>query len=193
MINRWLGPLLLTWCNFNLENWFHYKIGFVAESGGNQYWPMFFITYHIDECIVVSVFCLWRVLILTHWGRVTHICVSKLTIIGSDNGLSPGRCQAINWTNAGILLIGPLGASFSESLVGIDTFSFKKMPLKTSSEKWLPFCLGLNVLNNQKFVCIHHSHITSFLNQFFYMIIIVTWRHNNYQFVYPSVLHTNVF
>ena len=43
---------------------------------------------------------------LTHWGRVTHICVSKLTIIGSDNGLSPGRRQAIIWTNAGILLIG---------------------------------------------------------------------------------------
>ena len=45
--------------------------------------------------------------ILTHWGRVTHICVVKLTIIGSDNGLSPGRRQAIILTNAGILLIGP--------------------------------------------------------------------------------------
>ena len=44
---------------------------------------------------------------LTHWGRVTHICVSKLRIIGSDNGLSPGRRQAIIWTNAGILLIWP--------------------------------------------------------------------------------------
>ena len=32
---------------------------------------------------------------LTHWGRVTHICVSKLTTIGSDNGLSPGWSQAI--------------------------------------------------------------------------------------------------
>ena len=31
---------------------------------------------------------------LTHWGRVTHICVGKQTIIGSDNGLSPGRRQA---------------------------------------------------------------------------------------------------
>ena len=40
---------------------------------------------------------------LTHWGRVTHICISKLTIIGSDNGSSPGRRQAIIWTNAGIL------------------------------------------------------------------------------------------
>ena len=46
---------------------------------------------------------------LTHWGRVTHICVSKQTIIGSDNGLSPGRRQAIIWTNAGILLIRTLG------------------------------------------------------------------------------------
>ena len=31
---------------------------------------------------------------LTHWGRVTHICVSKPTIIGSDNGLSPGRSSS---------------------------------------------------------------------------------------------------
>ena len=45
---------------------------------------------------------------LTHWGRVTHTYVAKLTIIGSDNGLSPERRQAIIWTSAGILLIGPL-------------------------------------------------------------------------------------
>ena len=56
---------------------------------------------------------------LTHWGWVTHICVNKLTIIGSDNGLSPGRRQAIIWTNAGILLIGPLGTNFSEILIEI--------------------------------------------------------------------------
>ena len=87
---------------------------------------------------------------LTHWGRVTHICVSKLTIIGPDNGLSPGRRQAIIWTNAGILLIGPLGTNFSENLIGIQTFSFKKMPLKMSSAKWRPFCLGLNVLTKDQ-------------------------------------------
>ena len=40
----------------------------------------------------------------THWGRATHICVSKLTIIGSEDGLSPGRRKAIIWINAGILL-----------------------------------------------------------------------------------------
>ena len=42
---------------------------------------------------------------LTHWGRVTHICVGKLTIIGSDNGLAPGRRQAIIWTNARIYIM----------------------------------------------------------------------------------------
>ena len=80
---------------------------------------------------------------LTHWGQVTHICASKLAIIGSDNGLPPGRRQAIVWTNAGILLIGPLGANFSEILIAISIFSFKKMDFKMSSGKWRPFCLGL--------------------------------------------------
>ena len=85
---------------------------------------------------------------LTHWGRVTHICVSKLTIIGSDNGLSPHRRQAIIWTNAGILLIGPLGTNFSEISIEILTLSFKKLCLKVSSAKRRPFCLGLNVLTS---------------------------------------------
>ena len=88
----------------------------------------------------------YSVSLLTHWGRVMHICVSKLTIVGSDNGLSPGRRLAIIWTNDGILLIGLLGADFSEILIEILTFSFKKMRFKLSSAKWRPFCLGLNGL-----------------------------------------------
>ena len=83
---------------------------------------------------------------LTHWGRATHICVGELTSIGSDNGLSPGRRQAIIWTNAGILLIGPLGTNSNEIFIEIHIFSFKKIHLKMSSGKWRPFCLGLNVL-----------------------------------------------
>ena len=84
--------------------------------------------------------------LLTHWGRVTHICVGSLTIIGSENGLSPDWRQAIIWTNAVILLIGTLGTNFSEILSKIYTFSFKKMHLKTLSAKLRPFSLGLNVL-----------------------------------------------
>ena len=63
---------------------------------------------------------------LTHWGRVTHTCVSDPTSIGSDNDLSPGRRQAIIWTNAGILLIRPLGRNFSENSIEFLTFSFTK-------------------------------------------------------------------
>ena len=76
-------------------------------------------------------YCNWET--LTHWGRVTHICVSTLTTIGSHNGLSPGRRQAIIWTNAGILFIGPSETNFSEIVIGV--FSFKKMYLKMSSAK----------------------------------------------------------
>ena len=94
---------------------------------------------------------------LTHWGRVTHICVSKLTIIVSDNGLSPNRRQAIIWTNAGILLIGPLGINFSEISIEIYIFSSKKMHLKMSSGNWQPSCLGLNVLTTINKV--NQSHV----------------------------------
>ena len=91
---------------------------------------------HIHECVSR----------LTHWGRVSHTWVSNWTIMGSDNGLSPGRRQAVIWTNAGILFMEPLGINFIEILLGIPIFSFKKMRLKMSPAKWGPFCLGLNVL-----------------------------------------------
>ena len=74
---------------------------------------------------------------------MTPIRASKQTIVGSDNGLSPGRRQAIIWTKAEILLIGPLGTNCSEILIEIYTFSFKKMHLEMSSGKWRLFCLGL--------------------------------------------------
>ena len=72
---------------------------------------------------------------VNHCGRVTHKCVSKLTIIVLDNGLSPGRRQAIIWTNAGILSIRTLGVNFSAILNESHTYSFKKMNLKVPSAK----------------------------------------------------------
>ena len=45
---------------------------------------------------------------------MTHICVGNLSIIASDNGLSPGLRQAINWTNA-----GPLKTNLSEIFIEI--------------------------------------------------------------------------
>ena len=82
------------------------------------------------------------------WSQLMHICVSKIIIVGSDNGLSPGRCQDIMWTNAGILLIGPLGINFSEILIEINTFLFKRMHLKMSSAKWRLLHLSLKDLNH---------------------------------------------
>ena len=80
------------------------------------------------------------------WGRVTHICAKKPSlIIGSDNGFSPTRCQAIIWGTAGILLIGPLGTNFSGILMEMQIFSSTKIYLKMPSGKWRPFCLDLNV------------------------------------------------
>ena len=99
-----------------------------------------------SACLVLMAWCPFNS--LTHWGRVTHICVSKLTIIGSDNGLSPGRRQAIICTNAGILLIRTLGTNFSEILGEIHSFSFSKMHLKMSFAKWRLFGLGLNELTH---------------------------------------------
>ena len=103
--------------------------------------------------------------VLTHWGRVTHICICTLTIIASDNGLSPGQRQAIIWTNDGVLLIRSLETNFSmfsEILIGIKAFSFKKLHLKTSSAKWHLFCLGLNELKHpglmMPFGKIHLNH-----------------------------------
>ena len=77
---------------------------------------------------------------------MTHICVGNLIIIGSDNGSAPGRRQAIIWTNAGILLIEPLGKNLNEILIEMQTCSFKKTNLKMSSGKRRPFCHSLNVL-----------------------------------------------
>ena len=118
--------------------WFHYQTINVVPlslSSNNPSW------YHICTATFHSP----GLDSLTHWGRVMHICVSKLTIIGSDNGLSPPNHYLNEWWN---IVIGPLGTNFSEILSEINTFSFKKMHLKTSSVKWRPFCLGFNVLRS---------------------------------------------
>ena len=85
-------------------------------------------------------------MVLTHWGRRTHICLSKLTIIGSDNGLSPGRHQAIIWTNAWIILIRALGTNFSEILGEIHAFliqenAFENVVCKIATMLSRPQCV----------------------------------------------------
>ena len=129
------------------------KPGHLTISGVNTYWKCSRVCTYLEMYNAWHQSDKWKTVKRTllkdgwtHWGRVTHICVSKLTIIGSDNGLSPDRRQAIIWMNAGILSIGPLGTNFSETLIEICIFSFKKIHLKLSSGSWRPFLLGLNVI-----------------------------------------------
>ena len=58
---------------------------------------------------------------------MTYICVSKLTNIGSENGLSLGRHQAIIWTNTRTLLTGPKGTNIKEIWIEIHAFSFENV------------------------------------------------------------------
>ena len=128
----WLGAVrqqAITWANVDPVLWRH-----MASLGPDE--------LSSDDTVQFT-----RPQWLNHWGQATDICVSRVTIIGSDNGLSPGRHQAIIWTTVGILLIGPLGTNFSEISIEIYTLSFKKMPVKMSSGIWQPFCLGLNVFS----------------------------------------------
>ena len=108
----WQSPVDSTWSILLLMTWWH-------KEPGHLQWA--------TSTIIIS-------LKSTYWGQV--ICISKLTIIGADNGLE----------YTGILLIRPLRTNFSEILSEIHTFSFNKMHLKMSSAKRRPVCLSLNVL-----------------------------------------------
>ena len=123
------------------QDWFRWWLGTDQATSHylNQWWSDYqriFASFGLNELTKIFPFPFLNIYlnVLTHWGRVTHICVSKLTIIGSDNGLSPGWHQAIIRTNTELLLIGSLGTNYSEILIKICSFSIKKMHLKLSSE-----------------------------------------------------------
>ena len=141
-LNKFRGDIVQNTCRQSNEYWSKQAYSKIDMNSSRK-------------CLLGDITSAWLELkcwsCITHWGRMTHICVGKLTIIGSDNGLSPGRRQAIIWTNTVILLIGPSGTNFSEILIEIIIFSFKKIRLKVSSAERRPFCLGINVLRNQNF------------------------------------------
>ena len=135
-----------------------YKTAYFVQFGNDVWGSRLFVAttprqLRIDKLLMGSVRFVWQICfmtsislhacILTRWGRVTYICGSTLTIIDADNC----RRQDIIWTNVGILLIWPLGTNFSGILIGIHIFSFQKVYLKMSSEKWRPFWLCLNVMS----------------------------------------------
>ena len=94
----------------------------------------------------ISLVAIWFVLALTHLP-LCRIYASEIWV-SSDSGigLSPVRRQAITWTNADLLSIGPLGTNFSEISVDIQTFSLNKIHLKMASAIFPPNCPGGDVL-----------------------------------------------
>ena len=113
------------------------------------------VEHNLFYLLVVERFC------LMHWGPkkmwvilqtfldafpwISLVCVNLLWP-SSDNGLSPFWCQAIIWTNADMLLIGPLWRNFSEIRIKVHQFLFRKMCLKMLSAKWRPLFSGLSML-----------------------------------------------
>ena len=101
---------------------------------------------------------------------MTHICVGNTTIIGSDNGLSPGRRQAINWTNAGILSIGPLGTNFSENLIEIYLHSRKCISIYRLDNSGIlsrPQCFNSGDTSIRAITTGYHFHVLS---------VVTRWR-----------------
>ena len=95
--------------------------------------------------------------------RLSDAYMCNLNTIGSDNGLWPGRHQAIIWTNAWMLLIGPVETHALKSYIKIHTFSLKKMFLKMSSVKWQPFCPWEDDLNKCECNFLFFSSCSSFI------------------------------
>ena len=113
----WIGCILTAYCKIKYLN----RVLFVHINSAHKRWIL---------CD------------LTHWGRVKHMCVSKISIIVSDNGLWTqshylNQClNIVNWT--------PGRLNFREILNEINTVSFKKMHLNMSSAQWRFFPLSLN-------------------------------------------------
>ena len=117
-VRHWNNPMNVFQCNRPdcdfLENEAYHKKAYYFEfihvrwgSGKTKYVPIPYLHGWIARvnmcCTSMAIWTiymyLWPWSHLTHWGRVTHICVGNLTIIGSDNGLSLNQCwNIVNWT-----------------------------------------------------------------------------------------------
>ena len=137
----WLWSLRQTLFPNSFCGWYH--------SVFKWYWPS-----------VITVQYLWIAatnIIIVNSSPPIYASVNRVSI-GSDNGLSPIRRQAIIWTNAGILLIEPLGTKFSEML--IKTVHSRKYIWKCRLRNGGHFVQGRWVRNKKNFISkkTHYSH-----------------------------------
>ena len=79
-------------------------------------WPVTRKMFQFDDVIMIAVS------FNSSPPSATYMRWWTVVSIGSGNGLSPVRCQAIPWTYAALLWIGPLGTNFSELWIEIKAF-----------------------------------------------------------------------
>ena len=122
------------------------KIGPVPVNNPKRYW----YTNHVNGLI--------------NWGRVTHICVSKINHHWSREWFVAWSAPSHYLNQCWIIVHWNLKNKLQWNLNKICTFTFKKMHLKMSSVKWRPFCLGLNMLRTiiqrQQTAKYNHVHIS---------------------------------
>ena len=88
----------ITKTGWSVKPSYHYNGNSYTDETASSYWnqPWLCNTWYWLQGASLTNFVLTLGASLTHWGRVTHICVSKLTIIGSDNGLSPAGAMPLS-------------------------------------------------------------------------------------------------
>ena len=134
-------------------------------------WYVFFRQHfqmHLEICWVLIKISQHVCINRLQWVNSSPSCAACASVnqvrIGSDNGLSPILRQAIIWTSAWLLSIGPLGTNLSEIVIKIQNFSFTKMHLKISSAKSQPFCPGEDELKGCPMIKPGHISVTIFLS-----------------------------
>ena len=97
--NNSLKWILVSWlilhCNLFLSAWMT-KLIITSDDGDiTQQAIIMIIIWSNNDLVNRHFYLSLSFAELIHWAWVTHICICKLTIIGSDYGLSPGWHQAI--------------------------------------------------------------------------------------------------
>ena len=119
-----------------------YCLSKLLDYVGTSWWSFVVSVLQLKVCHVGRNFILRQYRILRQ--NILVPCF-KLAVTDPTQETFKYDSLAIIWTNAGILLIGPLGTNFNEIVIEIRIFSFQKIHFKMSSAKWGPFCLGLCV------------------------------------------------
>ena len=140
------------WANLCIKDWAIFSSGNCLSPAGHQA-----ITW-------VSVDLLWIRPFVTNRGKkLTHLPLPHTCFSESGQHWFIMACrliiqhQAIIWTSAVLLSIGPLGKNCGENSTKIQNVSFTKMHLKISSAKRRPSCPGGDELNQNQNIFIQEN------------------------------------